>query len=460
MPGGRKSPQMNPTQKQFYLNRVASRKQFPISALIVLLLSSVLVPGQVLTPRAAFQVEFPTVTNLGHQLLTSSNLVSWSPSGSQIFGDGTTRRLLFPATNQSQFFLLQSFTVSNISARLETIRVNRGAPALACAVVLSNRIMAVGATGYRRVGLTTAPVTIYDRWHHGSLTKAMTATLAAILVEQGVIQWTNTLADVFPALAPNMNPAWPASTLELLTANRGGAPNVIPTAQWNALWNFVGQPGDARRLLTLLMTSNAPSTTPGTAYEYSNAGFSMAGHMLEVVMNRPWEELLAERLFQPLGMDSAGFGPPATPRYYDAPWGHTAAIPPVPVEPGTAADNPPAIGPSATVHCSIIDLAKYAAFHLAVHKANTAILSRTSGVKLHTALPNNAGYAHGWNVTARPWANGDALNHTGSNQQWYSNIWLAPNREFAVVVACNWAHNNASLATDDVAGQMISLFLN
>jgi CubicO group peptidase (beta-lactamase class C family) len=416
--------------------------------------------AQTLTPRTAFEVEFATTPDTGHLLLSSSNLVSWAPEGGQIFGDGTTRQLLFPASHGARFFQLESFAVSNLSARLEAIRINRGAPALACAVVLSNRIVAVGAAGTRKVGLATAPVTIYDRWHHGSLTKAMTATLAAMLVEQGVIQWTNNLADVFPTLAPNMNAAWRLATLEQLSANRGGAPNVIQSAQWTALWNFGGIPRDGRRFLTQMITSNAPSSTPGTAYEYSNAGFSMAGHMLETVMNRSWEDLLTERLFRPLGMDSAGFGVPATPRYYDAPWGHNAVVPPTPVEPGTSADNPPGIGPAATVHCSIIDLAKYAAFHLAVHKANTAILTQSSGLKLHTAVPDNAGYALGWNVVNRAWANGDALNHTGSNLQWYSNIWIAPNRDFAVVVSCNWGHNNAFLATDDAVGQMIALFLN
>ncbi len=416
--------------------------------------------GQTLVPRVAFEVEYPTTTNTGHQLLVSSNMGSWTPQGAQVFGDGANRKFVFSATNGVQFFQLQSFAVSNISARLETIRANRGAPALACAVVLSNRIVAVGATGTRKIGLTNVPVTIYDRWHHGSLTKAMTATLAAMLVEQGAIKWTNTMSDIFPDIAPGMNPTWRPATLDQLAANRGGAPNVIPAAQWSSLWNHGGTPREGRRLLTLMITSNSPSTTPGTAYEYSNAGFSMAGHMLEAVMNRPWEELLAERLFQPLGMDSAGFGVPATPRYFDAPWGHNAVVPPTFVEPGTSADNPPAIGPSATVHCSIIDLAKYVAFHIAVHRGDTPILSQASGVKLHTAVPNNAGYAFGWIVVNRPWAEGDALNHTGSNVQWYSNIWIAPNREFAVVVACNWGHNNAYLATDDAAGQMISLFLN
>ena len=216
------------------------------------------------------------------------------------------------------------------------------------------------------------------------------------------------------------------------------------------------------------MTTNAPSSTPGTQYEYSNTGFALAGHMLETVANKSWEDLLTEKLFKPLGMASAGFGVPATPRHINHPWGHylpspssppSVGNPAIPVAPGTDADNPPAIGPAGTVNCSVIDLALYAAFHLEVDKADTAILTRASAVKLHTAPPNNAGYAHGWIVTYRPWANGNALTHSGSNNQWYSNLWLAPERGFAVVALCNLAGDTAFYATEDVAARMIQEFL-
>ncbi len=56
-------------------------------------------------------------------------------------------------------------------------------PALAAAVVKSGEIQAAGAVGTRRAG-TNIPVTINDRFHLGSDTKAMTALLAARLLEK------------------------------------------------------------------------------------------------------------------------------------------------------------------------------------------------------------------------------------------------------------------------------------
>ena len=86
-------------------------------------------------------------------------------------------------------------------------------------------------------------------------------------------------------------------------------------------------------------------------------------------------------------------------------------------------------------------------------------------LKLHTALTDNANYAHGWTEVDRPWAApGKAYTHSGSNLQWFSVIWFAPAREFAVVAVCNLATGSApnpgATATDQVAGRMINEFLN
>lgn len=458
-----KPPSAAPLQTFMKINRLTL-------AVIVLgfHLTAAIVHAQVLTVKTAVELGFPTVTNTGYRIIHSSDLLTWEPIGRQIFGDGADVSRLFSITTTQRYFQTESFAVRDLNSILEQIRTTRNVPALACAVVQSGRIVGLGAVGRRKGNVTNAPVTIEDKWHHGSVTKSMTATLAAMLVEEGRIKWTNTLADIFPYFTNRMHPGWRAATLEQLSSNRGGAPEIMPTGVWNDLWNFGGTPRENRRQLLERMTTNAPASTPGTRYEYSNTGFSLAGHMLETVADKAWEDLLTEKLFGPLEMVSAGFGVPATPRHINHPWGHTLsnpALPPgvsnptTPIAPGTSADNPPAIGPAGTAHCSVIDLALYAAFHLAAHRADTTLLSRASALKLHTAYPNNANYAHGWTVSFRPWANGNALNHTGSNLMWYSNVWLAPERDFAVIALCNLGGDTAFFATDDIAARMIQEFL-
>src|SRR5690606_4976564 len=148
-------------------------------------------------------------------------------------------------------------------------------------------------------------------------------------------------------------------------------------------------------------------------------------------------ELMQTMLFEPLEMHSAGFGAPATPGEIDQPWGHTEglfrglkAVPP-----GPQADNPPAIGPAGTVHCSVIDLAKYAAFHLAGEQGASELVNAASFKKLPTSAGDD--YALGWVVLERNWAGGRALMHNGSNTMFYLVVWMAPERNCAVIVATN-----------------------
>src|SRR5262249_25389386 len=73
-------------------------------------------------------------------------------------------------------------------------------PALAAAVVVDGKVIAVGGVGTRKAGVKIA-VTVDDRFHLGSDTKAMTALLAGMFVDAGALRWNSTIADVFPELA-------------------------------------------------------------------------------------------------------------------------------------------------------------------------------------------------------------------------------------------------------------------
>lgn len=444
-----------------------SRKGWLVVGLVVAVGAISDAAAQVVSVRPAVELSFATTPDSLHQLEVSEDLSVWRPFQIPVRGDGGPARILSAAAQNQSYFRVSTHAVRDVSGLLEPIRRSTGVPALGCAVVLSNRIVAWGVTGLRKAGITSAPVTLSDKWHHGSLTKSMTASLAAMVVEEGRIRWETTLAEVFPDWAPRMHEQWRGVTLEHLTSNRGGAPGDLNASGiWAQLWSFGGTPREGRRLLLEKLTVLPPSSPPGTRYEYSNAGFALAGAMLETTLDTPWEDLLTSRLFAPLDMPSAGFGVPATPRHIDQPWGHQwVSGRASPVEPGTAADNPPAIGPAGTVHASVIDLAKYVAWHVEGHNRGTAQLSKAVFEKLHTAYPNNASYANGWLEVERPWANpGKAYTHTGSNVQWFSVIWFAPARQFAVVAVCNVASgsnpNPGAQATDQVAGRMIGEFLD
>jgi len=340
---------------------------------------------------------------------------------------------------------------------LETIRLKHKFPALAAAVVVDGKLVATNAVGVRKRGGTEA-VTVNDKFHLGSVTKSMTATVAAMLVEQGKITWTTTIGDSFSDLGDQLHADYRPVTLEQLLAHRGGAPGKAPGDLWRQAWNASGPPAAQRLEFVHGLLSRKPESEPGTKYTYSNQGYAIAGVMLEQATGKPWEELMRTLLFEPLDMDSAGFGAPATPGQVDQPWGHSkgwlTGIKPVP--PGPGADNPPVIGPAGTVHCSLPDLARYVMFHLTGEQGASQWLKAESFRKLHTSAGND--YALGWIGLEREWAGGRALMHNGSNTMFYVVVWMAPEKNCAVIVATNVGVDAAFAGCDETAGKLIQRF--
>jgi CubicO group peptidase (beta-lactamase class C family) len=128
------------------------------------------------------------------------------------------------------------------------------------------------------------------------------------------------------------------------------------------------------------------------------------------------------------------------------------------VPPGPRADNPLAISPAGAVHCSLGDLAKYAAFHMAGERGESKLLKAESFKKLHTAVAGNNDYALGWVVLKRSWANGRALMHNGSNTMFYVVVWMSPDKNCAVMVASNIGADAASAGCDEAAGKLINQY--
>ncbi len=343
-----------------------------------------------------------------------------------------------------------------VSKMLEEIRLKHGFPALAAAVVVEGEIVSDNAVGFRKAS-GAEQVTGNDRFHLGSVTKSMTATVAAMLVEQGKASWSATVGEAFPELKNDIHPDYLDATLEQLLSHRGGAPADAPRDLWLQAWAATGTPAEQRMAFVKGLLARKPESKPGTQFAYSNQGYAIAGVMLEKVSGRTWEDLLRSMLFEPLGMTRAGFGAPASPGKVDQPWGHASGLVsgPKPVPPGPRADNPLAISPAGAVHCSMGDLAKYAAFHMAGERGESRLLGAESFKKLHTVAAGNDDYALGWLVLQRPWAKGRALMHNGSNTMFYVVVWLAPEKNCAVVVATNVGSSKGFKGCDEAAGKLI-----
>ena len=332
-------------------------------------------------------------------------------------------------------------SVLRLDAVLDSLRLARGVPGLAAAVVERGQLVAIGAAGVTVAG-AGRPLGIDDPMHIGSCTKSMVALAIARLVEKHKLEWSTTLTDVFPEMMSDMLPVYRHVRLDQLLTHRGQIPAFEHVGDDTLLaLNALGQdPVQTRVAFARLVLELAPEHDPDQPYDYSNAGYTLAAAMAERTTGKTWERLVRELVFEPLAMTHSGAGWPSE-THRDAPRGHRCAdstgIEPEPLKPTYHLGA--VLGPGGDVNASISDLARYIAFQLdgAKGRATRPALEAATWHRLHDD-PDKAcpGYAMGWQVlpgdSAQP-----ILFHDGTAGTFYARMLIQPARDRAVVIVTN-----------------------
>lgn len=346
-------------------------------------------------------------------------------------------------------------------------------PAIAAAVVKDGKVISAGAVGTRRTGVKI-PVTIHDRFHLGSDTKAMTALLAAMLVEEGRFRWDTTIAETFPELVEEMDHRLRRVTLEQLLSHTSG----IPTDNEDIIKVYLeamsqdGNLDDLRYWLVQQWSKRPLESDPGTKFAYANMGYTIIGAMIERVWKKTWDEAITERIFIPLKLRTVGIGPQSSLGKIDAPLGHSIVDGKVKaVLAGPNGDGPPIIGPAGIAHMSILDFARWAGWNAGEGKRNPALVKPETIRKLHTPVitmperkdaapgtPPGGKYAFGWGELTVDWAPYPLLYHGGSNGMNLAHIWLDTKRDFAIVIVTNISGQKANTAFFALANELYTKF--
>lgn len=254
---------------------------------------------------------------------------------------------------------------------IESIRVKEGLTALASALIVNGRIYSVAAVGTREYG-TDNWVTVEDKFLISSCTKAITSSLAAVLIDAGVLTWHTTIRDVFPDL--EMLPDYETLTIAQLLSHRAGLPKNYKNGKttWKIDYDFDeargATPKDLRLQYLEKTVQDRLPYPPGERVHYSNSGYILAGAMMERATNRSIDDLWKENIFIPLGISSAGYGPPAVSEPHKQPLGHywdeksNTFLP-------YHADFPNFFSPAGYMHLNIEDWAKFILMHLDSYSA-------------------------------------------------------------------------------------------
>jgi CubicO group peptidase (beta-lactamase class C family) len=326
----------------------------------------------------------------------------------------------------------------NLADLLDQIRAKTGVPAVAAAIVQKGTITDIAVVGERWVGSGQA-AELGDSWHIGSITKSMTATMIAALVQKELLAWDFTVADILVGM--EMRDEYRDVTLEQILQHRGGFPGYtnIDDDEHNRLRDLPGDATRKREAFVQQILMEKPQATPGTSMNYSNAGYVVAALMAERVSSRGWEELVQLYVFQPANMKTAGFGWPATPDNPDQPRGHYKEGDDLRPQIFGEYELGAFLAPAGDVHCSIEDLARYATLHLRGLAGRDKDFDAETIQRLHTPPGKSTGemaYAAGWAIVDSPDV-GEVHVHSGSAGTFLATIELYPQYNMAVVFATN-----------------------
>lgn len=186
------------------------------------------------------------------------------------------------------------FDPKPVDAVVEKAMTQLKAPGVAVVVVKGDEVIHLKGYGVKKLGGTDAvtPDTVFPI---ASCTKAFTATLLGMAIDDGRARWDDRVTDHLPAFRLADPAADRDVTLRDLLSHRTGMP------RHDALWS--GLTSNTAELL-LRWSKASPSTPFRTTWEYANVPFTAASVITANLNGGGWNGMAKRRLFEPLGMKS------------------------------------------------------------------------------------------------------------------------------------------------------------
>jgi len=274
------------------------------------------------------------------------------------------------------------------------------------------------------------PVTPDTLFQTGSISKTFTGTVLMRLVEQGKVDLDTTVRTYLPKFKMADKDVAERVTIRHLLTHTGG---------W--IGDYFNEYGNGDEALEKMLRDIAKleQVTPlGKIFSYNNAGFNIAGRVVEVVTGKPFEQAAQELVLDPLGLDMTYYFPDDVMVTHRFVVGHHKEDKKVKVS------RPWAIGragaPVGGVISTVKDLLTYARFHMGdgVSAGGEKILS----VKSLRAMRKPQYPATGFDHIGLTWfirnAGGlDIFTHGGATHGQMAGLYFIPEKEFALAVLAN-----------------------
>ena len=334
-------------------------------------------------------------------------------------------------------------------------------PGLTVGVIRDGKIVLAKGYGFRDV-TKQLPVTSQTLMAIGSNSKSFTVTLMGMLSDQKKLELDTPVRTYIPDFQLQDDVATRLMTPIDLVTHRSGLP------RHDAMW---GAGGFSRKELYQRLRFLEPTATFRQRYQYNNLMFMTAGILVEQVSGQPWEAMIKDRIFTPLGMTRSNtsvrdiaYAPDYSLPYVER-GGKVVAVP---------FRNLDAVAPAGSINSNIDEMLRYVQMHIDQGSVNgKPIVSPAFSARmqsLHSAPdftfePDDPVYTemgpggYGLGVLVRSYRGHKHVSHGGGIDGFISAMTWLPHDRIGIVVLSNLSGVNPvpNLVTQNLCDRLLRL---
>jgi len=323
----------------------------------------------------------------------------------------------------------------NFDSWVESSRQDWNIPGMAIGIVKDGKVIYAKGFGEKRLNSGEA-VDANTIFSIASVSKNMTAAALGILVDEGKISWDDKIIQHIPWF--QLKDPWVTQELTIRDAltHRVGLGRILG----NRLQFMTESSRDSVLYRMRYMELEKPFRS---AFVYNNLMYSLVGQIIEHVDGRTWDEFLKERLFTPLGMNSASTSISEISESDNQAYPHQEIEGKIVSIQRRNWDN---AGPAGGVNASVNDLNTWMLMQLGTpgaYNGNT-IISKEQMNEIHKpqmirankdALSPQASYGFGWSIT--DYKGKRVITHGGATDGFNTAMYLLPELELGIIVVGN-----------------------
>jgi len=321
-----------------------------------------------------------------------------------------------------------STLLTGIEKAIDDKRKEFGIPGASLVIVKDDKVIYLKGLGVKDFE-RNVPVTPDTRFAIGSATKAFTAMLAVMTADEGKLSLDDSPKKFLPYFTLRDEEAAAKITLRDLLSHRSGLGRT-DLAMVTGVFN--------REELIKITGMAKPTAKLGEKFQYQNIMYAAAGEVVAKAQNSTWDDLIAKKIFKPLGMTNSDTSSVAMQKARDYSFGYeynagtkeTRRLPQREIA---------AAAPAGAINSSARDMAQWLRLMLGNGVFNGRRLVSEKGfdelTRKQINIGGNVDYGLGWFL--RDWNGHKVLEHGGNIDGFNAQVAFMPDQKLGFVLLTN-----------------------